>query len=319
MPRTLSYLTGSISDLEIPGLGGAKRNTLRAFAGSLRPAASGMQGFYNFCQFPGRPPFPVDTDTVLLRSTMFRPGRTFGQYIAHVMKASILLRQPTDWLTPDVRSASRGLKNAQDLSFRFHNFILAGDLIRLLRTCKLTSPCEQAAFLSFLFLFRVPSEALMLIRAEPSGRIAEFSPKRVKALVDVRTINGLELLVAKFAWGKNIRHGCILRRPCLCSDLNGVARLLRPVHMIWPLITARVRIGERMLAGSPPALLTGHCGLISRMPGMSMRTSSHPTALDGVRLRNYSTPAHQRTLPSPSVVGTRWDSGRTSTHRWRTL
>ena len=153
---------------------GAKRNTPRSFAGSLRPAASGMQNYLNFCQFLGRTPFPVDTDTVLLRSAMFRPGRTFGQYIAHLMKAVILLRQPTDSLTPDVRSVPRGLKNAQDMVFRFRNFILVGDLPRLLRTPKLTSAFGQAAFLSFLFLIRVPSEALVLIRADSTDRISEF-------------------------------------------------------------------------------------------------------------------------------------------------
>ena len=42
----------------------------------------------------------------------------------------------------------------------------------------------------------------------------------------------------------NIRHGCILRRPCLCSDLNVLARTLCPVHMIWPRVIERVRIGE---------------------------------------------------------------------------
>ena len=34
---------------------GAKRNTLRDFAGSLRPAASGMQSYSNFCK-SGPPP-----------------------------------------------------------------------------------------------------------------------------------------------------------------------------------------------------------------------------------------------------------------------
>ena len=192
-----------------------KRNNLRAFAGSSRPAASGMQNYLNFSQFPERTPSPFDTDTGLLWITMFRPGRTFGQYISHVMKAAILLRQPTDWLTPDVRSASRGLKNAQDLSFHFQNYILAGDRPRLLRTCKLTSDFGQAAFMSFLFLSRVPPEALKLLRADPTDRITEFPPKRVKALVGVRAVNGSDLLVAKFDWGGNIRHGCILRRPFL--------------------------------------------------------------------------------------------------------
>ena len=155
---------------------GAKRNTLRAFACSLRPAASGMQSYLNFCPFMQRPTFPVCSDAVLLWSATFRPGRTFAQYIAHLTKASILMRQPTDWLVPDVRAVSRGLKQAQDLSFRFQNYILAGDLLRLLRARQLSTPFGQAAFLSFLFLFRVPSETLLLVRGGQADRIAEFSP-----------------------------------------------------------------------------------------------------------------------------------------------
>ena len=89
---------------------GARRNTLRAIVGSLRPAASGMQTYLNICRLLGRYPVAVGADTVLLRSTMFRVGGIFGQYIAHVMKASILLRQPTDWRTSDIKSAPMGWK-----------------------------------------------------------------------------------------------------------------------------------------------------------------------------------------------------------------
>ena len=68
------------------------------------------------------------TDTILIRSALFRPARTFSQYIAHVMKAEILLRRPTDWLIPDVRSVARGLRNAHDISFKFRNYLMADDL-----------------------------------------------------------------------------------------------------------------------------------------------------------------------------------------------
>ena len=44
---------------------GAQRNTMRAFSGSLRPAASGVRNYKNFFDFIGRPPFPAQTDTVL--------------------------------------------------------------------------------------------------------------------------------------------------------------------------------------------------------------------------------------------------------------
>ena len=90
------------------------RNTLIAFAGSLRPAASGMQSFENFCDFAGRRPFTVQTDTVLLWSNISKPGRTVAHYMAHLMKATILLKQPMDWMCPDIKSVVRGLANAHD-------------------------------------------------------------------------------------------------------------------------------------------------------------------------------------------------------------
>ena len=80
----------------------AHLNNLRAFAGSLRPAASGVRNYKNFCDFIGRPAFPVQTDTVLLRGGLFRLWRTFSQYITHVANASILLRHPADWMAPDI-------------------------------------------------------------------------------------------------------------------------------------------------------------------------------------------------------------------------
>ena len=110
---------------------GARRNTIRAFAGSLRPAASGMQSRLNCCIFAGKPGFPAQPDTVRLWSFLFRPGRAFRLYLSHLMKATtILLHQPTDWMSPDIRSVARGLANAQDVSFRFQNYMFAVDLLR---------------------------------------------------------------------------------------------------------------------------------------------------------------------------------------------
>ena len=74
----------------------AQRNTIRAFAGSLRPAASGMQRYQNFRTSLNRPCFPVDSDTILLWGPLFRPNGVFGLYLSHVMKAAVLLAQPTD-------------------------------------------------------------------------------------------------------------------------------------------------------------------------------------------------------------------------------
>ena len=168
------------------------------------------------------------------------PRGAFAQYLAHVMKASILLRQPTDWLTPAVRSVSRGLRNAQDLPFKFQNYTMAADLLRLFQVSNLSSEFAQAAFVSFLFLLRVPSGTIWMRKADSSDRLTEFPPQRHKVLVGMGAIGGHDFLLAKFACRKNMKHGCILRRPCLRHDSMPMARAVCPVHMVWHRISDRV-------------------------------------------------------------------------------
>ena len=125
---------------------GAKRNTTRAFAGSLRPASSGMQISNVFCEFAGRQPPQVQTDTAPFRSNIFRPGRILAPYIAHLTKAAIPAKQPMVWTRPDIRSVVRGLANALDLLRRFDNFLCSDDLLRLIRMAELTTEIGRPAF-----------------------------------------------------------------------------------------------------------------------------------------------------------------------------
>lgn len=83
-------------------------------------------------------------------------------YRAHLVKAEILLKQPTDRMRPDIKSVVRGLADAQDLSLRFGGFLYAGDLRKLIRTAKPTSEFGCAAFLPFLPLLVPPSETRLL-------------------------------------------------------------------------------------------------------------------------------------------------------------
>ena len=76
-----------------------------------------MHRYLNLHRFLGRRPFPVDDDAVVLRSTMFRPGRTVWRYTTHIATAPILLRHPADWLKRGVKSAATGMRNAQSLPF----------------------------------------------------------------------------------------------------------------------------------------------------------------------------------------------------------
>ena len=266
---------------------GALRDTVRAFAGSLRPAASGMLSYLNFRQFNGRAPFPVQTDSVLLRSALFKHGRAFAQYLSHVMKASILKRGPTDLLRPAIRSVARGLASAQDLSFKFRNYVFAADLLRLLKFVKLSSGMGQAAFLAFLLFLWVPSEALWMRIAPGSENLTEFTPKPFKVLAGIRVIKGSPMLLVKFPWGGNLKRWCILLRPCFCSEASDSARMFRPVHMMWPQAAA----GKRYYGIAFPGLTRSNFNRKLRAAllgaGFSKGGEFHPIAFEGSPRKNY--------------------------------
>ena len=228
---------------------GAEINILRTVKQSLPSVRSGVKSYMRFCALLARPSFPPTPDTAQLRSATFKPGGTFSDYLAHLQKASVLMDHPLDWLTPGIRTLAKGLKKAQDLSFKFPNFIQSNDLLTLLRWVKLDSPAGQAYYLSYLFALRVPSETLRLTRAYADGRITEFIPQTDKALIGVRTYETTPVLVIKFAFRENIRNGCILMRPCLCKADSTLAHDICPIHKVWPYIRGRINAGDPLFPG----------------------------------------------------------------------
>ena len=151
---------------------------------------------------------------------------------------------PTDWLTPKVRHVAKGLKKSHGHSFRFSNFIRSSLLIQLIHHETIQSEFAQAAFLSFLFALRVPSETLQLRRAFRDDQLLAFSPQTKKALICTAVVGGATFLVTKFSWRKNMAGGCILRRPCFCSLGRRHATSLFPLHSFWAEIRRRVAPGE---------------------------------------------------------------------------
>ena len=105
---------------------GARANVLRSAQGSLRSVASGLNSYLRFCGIFSIPPFPATTQSARRWGAAFLPGKTFAQYNAHLRKACILLGHPTDWYTDEIRTISRGHRNAQDRSFAFPQFSYVG-------------------------------------------------------------------------------------------------------------------------------------------------------------------------------------------------
>lgn len=227
-----------------------KLNIIRFAHGSLQSVASCVRSYVRFCAVLGRTPFPPAETTVRPWGTLFKAGRTYKNYMAHLKKACFLLEVDTRWGAPAVRTVAHGLENAQGRSFAFPNFLFPRDIL----TIRGHSPFFQLTYLSYLFPLVVPSEALMIRRAYADDPLTEFVPQPDKALMGIRRYKDHEMLILKFVFRKNIRGGCVLFRPCLCSERDHRARTLCPVHAIWPIIRDRTPVGNRISEGSPPLL-----------------------------------------------------------------
>ena len=163
------------------------------------------------------------------------------------MQESILMRQPTDWLTPGVRSVSKGIGDAQNLSFLIQTFALAPDLQTLIRTVELNNEFGLSAIMSFLLVLRVPSETLAMRREADSDCLPQFAPEEQMVLQGILIFQGEPHLLSKFAWwGGGLPRGCILRRPCLCAETSDTERVLRPIHMLWPRMIADIDTRDRL-------------------------------------------------------------------------
>ena len=226
---------------------GAQINTLRQVQGSLRCVSAGVQCWASFCDLVGAPYFPPTSSLILRWSTIFKPGRTFGGYVAHLAKACQLLNIAPSWYNSSVRGVIHGLENAQDVSFKFENYI-GKRLFRLILAHEtLSSEFGRLCFLAYVFILRLPSEALPAVRASPEDDLIKRSPLSagLHSLIGMRFLpDDSERVVLKLRSRKATRGGAILMRPCFCDadDLGGKG--ICPVHDFWPAVISRSLWGE---------------------------------------------------------------------------
>ena len=83
--------------------------------------ASGVWDYSDFGNMVGRPTFLALTDTALACGAWYRQGWAISRNLAHLVREYVLLRLPTDWWGPAVKSASRGLADAEEISPKFAN------------------------------------------------------------------------------------------------------------------------------------------------------------------------------------------------------
>ena len=100
-------------------------NIIRTVQGSLRSVTSGIRSYVRFAAALGGGTniSPPTEATVRAWSCIFKPGRTYQNYLPRLKKACFLLELDAHWDTPSVRTISHGLENSQGRSFAFPNFI----------------------------------------------------------------------------------------------------------------------------------------------------------------------------------------------------
>ena len=225
---------------------GAQVNTLRQVQDSLKSVASGIQRYASFCDLIQVDYFPPAPETILRWSTLFAPGRTFGHYLAHVSKACQLMNVSTSWITPAIRGVANGLANAQDVSFRFDNFVQKELLTRLIRFETLSTEIGRLFYLSYLFLLRVPSEGIPIRRAALTDIILTKSPQSTMALMGIRFIDKLPRLILKLKKRKLNKTGVKMTRPCFRDGEGLVPQGLCPIHDFWPLVQRSIMPGNEL-------------------------------------------------------------------------
>ena len=178
---------------------GARFNALRTVSGSLRFVSPGVNSYASFCSLLGRPIFPQIEDAIVLRWSPFGPGRTVRNYIGHIKKACALADCTLSWYTPSVREITMGLRFAKKAPFKYHNFIYAQDLYRIINFLGRIDIFAQLAFLACLFSLRIPSDAIPMRRARPSDRIPDFPPQADRVLIGARECQGAACLIIKMS------------------------------------------------------------------------------------------------------------------------
>ena len=119
--------------------------------------------------------------------------------------------------------------------------------------------------ITYVFLLRLPSEALPIVRGGSGSADYGMEHKAVVSLVD----DGLQL---RLSHRKNISKECILKRPCWCKSAHF---LVCPVHVIWPYIEG-FEIGQSIFGGITPSAarttLRRYLGWIGKVDAMNFRT-----------------------------------------------
>ena len=90
------------------------------------------------------------------------------------------------------------MANTQDRRFACQNFVFSQDLLRLTEWKTWGSSFARAAFISYLFLPRAPSETIRRFRLSNADPILKFGHQNQKAIIGIRRMEDNDVLAVKF-------------------------------------------------------------------------------------------------------------------------
>ena len=227
---------------------GSRANIMRSCELSLKSVASGIRCWAHFCQNSGRQHFPPTEEAVLAWSAYFGAGRTFQMYLPHLEKACSMLGYDLSWKTRAVVQAAKGLAKAGDRIHEPKPAVSKALFVRIMNRNPINEPFVQAVWVSWMFLLRVQSECLQLVRQLPHERMDEDTVLQSPAVI------GLEKgqLVIKLHRRKHMPGGARMVRKCICRRYPEgsleihVPQLFCPVCSFWESMRRRVMTGEKL-------------------------------------------------------------------------
>ena len=225
---------------------GAQSNILQQVRSTLPSVASGVRCYLSFCTLLGVAPFPPTMEGVARWSTVFSPGKTFALYVNHLVKACHLMGIDNSWKTDIITALAKGLRNKVNPRVRFHNSLAPKILDKIIRHETWSSELARLCYVTFLFLLRLPSEALPLTRALPNELLLSPDIPSSKAVIGLREFQGEKRLVLKLSHRKNTRSVYTAMRPCFCGDNALLPRHNCPIHRFWAAVIENTEPGSQL-------------------------------------------------------------------------
>ena len=172
-------------------------------------------------------------------------------YLSHLEKACILVARGISWKTKAVTQAARGLAKAGDRIHEPKPAVSRALFHKMIFRYPIRETMIQAIWISWIFLLRVPSECLPLVRQKPFERMDADSVLQSPAVIGVEKGN----IVIKLHRRKHMAGGARLVRRCICERYPPgsleihVPQLFCPTCVLWDAICGRVRAGDMLFPG----------------------------------------------------------------------